>query len=119
MSKRYFVAENDSRAAPYAVPYDGREVMLHWANKDQALKNFTFDLTAVQPKEQSPQSGFEFQPAATAPLKRTPPPFSTDSTALLAGHLITIGDFVWHDHPAVDPNPVLRGTISRGWIMAS
>lgn len=28
MSKRYFVAENDSRAAPYAVPYDGREVML-------------------------------------------------------------------------------------------
>jgi adenine-specific DNA-methyltransferase len=35
MSRRYFVAENDSRAAPYAMPYDGREVMLHWANKDQ------------------------------------------------------------------------------------
>lgn len=76
MSKRYFVAENDSRAAPYAVPYDGREVMLHWANKDQyyiksseALSNFTFDLTAAQAKEQGPQSGFEFQPAATAPLK--------------------------------------------------
>lgn len=76
MSKRYFVAENDSRAAPYAVPYDGREVMLHWANKDQyyiksseALSNFTFDLIAAQAKEQGPQSGFEFQPAATTPLK--------------------------------------------------
>ncbi len=76
MSKRYFVAENDSRAAPYAVPYDGREVMLHWANKDQyyiksseALSNFTFDLTAAQAKELGPQSGFEFQPAVTTPLK--------------------------------------------------
>ncbi|QNL87478.1 site-specific DNA-methyltransferase [Pseudomonas sp. SD17-1] len=76
MSKRYFVAENDSRAAPYAVPYDGREVMLHWANKDQyyiksseALSNFTFDLTAAQAKERGPQSGFDFQPAATTPLK--------------------------------------------------
>lgn len=76
MSKRYFVAENDSRAAPYAVPYDGREVMLHWANKDQyyiksseALSNFTFDLTAALAKEQGPQSGFEFQPATTTPLK--------------------------------------------------
>lgn len=35
MSRRHFVAENDTRAAPYAVPYDGREVYLHWANKDQ------------------------------------------------------------------------------------
>ena len=76
MSKRYFVAENDSRAAPYAVPYDGREVMLHWANKDQyyiksseALSNFTFDLTAAQAKEQGPQSDFDFQPAATTSLK--------------------------------------------------
>lgn len=76
MSKRYFVSENDSRAAPYAVPYDGREVMLHWANKDQyyiksseALSNFTFDLTAAQAKEQGRQSGFEFQPTITTPLK--------------------------------------------------
>jgi adenine-specific DNA-methyltransferase len=76
MSKRYFVAENDSRAAPYAVPYDGREVMLHWANKDQyyiksseALSNFTFDLTAAHAKEQGQQSGFDFQPTDTTPLK--------------------------------------------------
>lgn len=76
MSKRYFVAENDSRAAPYAVPYDGREVMLHWANKDQyyiksseALSNFTFDLSTAQAKEQGQQSGFDFQPAHASPLK--------------------------------------------------
>ena len=76
MSKRYFVAENDSRAAPYAVPYDGREVMLHWANKDQyyiksseALSNFTFDLSTAQAKEQGQQSGFDFQTAHATPLK--------------------------------------------------
>lgn len=50
MSRRYFVRETDSRAYPYAVPYDGREVSLHWANRDQYyiktseyLSNFTFD----------------------------------------------------------------------------
>lgn len=76
MSKRYFVAENDSRAAPYAIPYDGREVMLHWANKDQyyiksseALSNFTFDLTAAQAKELGPQSGFDFQSASPPQMK--------------------------------------------------
>lgn len=76
MSKRYFVAENDSRAAPYAVPYDGREVMLHWANKDQyyiksseAFSNFTFDLSTAQAKEQGQQSGFDFEPAHASPLK--------------------------------------------------
>lgn len=76
MSKRYFVAENDSRAAPYAVPYHGGEVMLHWANKDQyyiksseALSNFTFDLNTAQAKEQGQQSGLDFQPAHATPLK--------------------------------------------------
>ncbi len=77
MSKRYFVAENDSRAAPYAVPYDGREVMLHWANKDQYyiksseyLANFTVDLAAaVHRQANAEQSGFDFKAPATAPLK--------------------------------------------------
>lgn len=52
LSKRYYARENDSRAAPYSVPYDGREVYLHWANKDQYyiksgeyLNSFSFDLT--------------------------------------------------------------------------
>lgn len=52
MSRRYFARETDGKAAPYAVPYDGREVYLHWANRDQYyiktseyLSNFTFDPT--------------------------------------------------------------------------
>ena len=51
MSRRYHVRESGSRAAPYAVPYDGQEVYLHWANRDQYyikttehLPNFSFDL---------------------------------------------------------------------------
>ena len=51
MSRRYFARESASIAAPYAVPYDGREVYLHWANRDQYyiktseyLTNFTFDI---------------------------------------------------------------------------
>ena len=52
MSRRYFARETDGKAAPYAVPYDGREVYLHWANRDQyyiktseRFLNFTFDPT--------------------------------------------------------------------------
>jgi adenine-specific DNA-methyltransferase len=51
MSRRYYARESDARAAPYSVPYDGREVYLHWANKDQYyiksseyLSNYTFEL---------------------------------------------------------------------------
>ena len=51
MSRRYFARETDSKAATYAVPYDGREVYLHWANRDQYyiktseyLSNFTYDI---------------------------------------------------------------------------
>ena len=80
MSKRYFVAENDQRALPYAVPYDGREVLLHWANKDQyyiksseAFSNYSFDLTEALRKETERQKvtpGFDFGPeTGAAPLK--------------------------------------------------
>jgi adenine-specific DNA-methyltransferase len=62
MSRRYFARETDGKAAPYAVPYDGREVYLHWANRDQYyiktseyLTNFTFDPT--QAKEFQAQHG--------------------------------------------------------------
>lgn len=51
MSRRYYARETEGRAAPFAVPYDGREVYLHWANKDQYyiksseyLTNYSFDL---------------------------------------------------------------------------
>jgi len=59
MSRRYFARETGSQAAPYAVPYDGREVYLHWANRDQYyiktseyLTNFTFDIARHFTKEQ-------------------------------------------------------------------
>ena len=74
LSKRYFVAENDQRALPYAVPYDGREVLLHWANKDQyyiksseAFSHYTFDLGDALQKETERQKG---SPASTS----APPP---------------------------------------------
>ena len=59
MSRRYFARETGGKAAPYAVPYDGREVYLHWANRDQYyiktseyLTNFTFDIARHFNKEQ-------------------------------------------------------------------
>ena len=85
LSKRYYARENDSRAAPYSVPYDGREVYLHWANKDQYyiksgeyLSNFSFDLTeAVRLNRQGqtqaqPVQGLDFGDATSPdglPLK--------------------------------------------------
>lgn len=65
MSRRYYARESDSRAAPYAVPYDGREVYLHWANKDQYyiksseyLSNYTFELSeAIRQESVRQQQG--------------------------------------------------------------
>lgn len=51
ISRRYFSRETDGRAAPFAIPYNGEEVKLHWANADQYyiktgeyFSNFTVDL---------------------------------------------------------------------------
>lgn len=51
LSRRYYARETDGKAAAYSIPYDGREVYLHWANRDQYyiktseyLTNFTFNL---------------------------------------------------------------------------
>jgi len=51
ISRRYYTRETSGKAAPYAVPYNGEEVKLHWANADQYyiksaeyFSNFTFDL---------------------------------------------------------------------------
>lgn len=64
MSRRYHVAENSKRAAPYAVPYDGREVYLHWANKDQyyiktseSFSHYTFNLTEALKAQRQGQAG--------------------------------------------------------------
>ncbi len=51
ISRRYYARETSGKAAPFAVPYNGEEVKLHWANADQYyiksaeyFSNFTFDL---------------------------------------------------------------------------
>ena len=71
MSRRYFARETGGKAAPYAVPYDGREVYLHWANQDQYyiktsdyLTNFVF--SPVQAPEFKAHHGQFF---ADKPLK--------------------------------------------------
>lgn len=52
ISRRYYARETEGRAAPFAIPYSGEEVKLHWANSDQYyiktaeyFSNFTFDLS--------------------------------------------------------------------------
>ena len=50
VSLRNLTRETDRKAKPYAIPYAGEEVMLHWANADQYyiktsenFSHFTFD----------------------------------------------------------------------------
>jgi adenine-specific DNA-methyltransferase len=52
ISRRYYTRETPGKAAPFAVPYNGEEVKLHWANADQYyiktteyFNNFTVNLT--------------------------------------------------------------------------
>jgi adenine-specific DNA-methyltransferase len=51
ISRRYYTHETSGKAAPFAIPYNGEEVKLHWANADQYyiktteyFTNYTFDL---------------------------------------------------------------------------
>jgi adenine-specific DNA-methyltransferase len=51
ISRRYYTRETSGKAAPFAIPYNGEEVKLHWANADQYyiktseyFNNYTFDL---------------------------------------------------------------------------
>src|SRR5262249_34025660 len=69
LSRRYYARETDGKAAPYAVPYDGREVYLHWVNRDQYyiktteyLSNFTFDAAQAPEFQQSHGSLLEGRP---------------------------------------------------------
>jgi len=52
ISRRYYARENAGKAAPFAIPYSGEEVKLHWANADQYyiktaeyFSNYSFDIT--------------------------------------------------------------------------
>lgn len=51
ISRRYYTRETPGKAAPFAIPYNGEEVKLYWANADQYyiktteyFSTFTFDL---------------------------------------------------------------------------
>ena len=55
VSMRYHTRETEGKARPYAIPYGGEEVMLHWANSDQyyiktseCFRNFSFDLAKAK-----------------------------------------------------------------------
>lgn len=55
VSLRYLTRETDRKAKPYAIPYGGEEVMLHWANSDQYyiktaenFNSFSFDLSQAK-----------------------------------------------------------------------
>lgn len=79
ISRRYYTRETPGRAAPFAIPYNGEEVKLHWANSDQYyvktteyFSNFTFDLRQareVRTSRQQDQLGIQFGGEAEAPLK--------------------------------------------------
>lgn len=56
ISRRYYTRETSGKAAPFALPYNGEEVKLVWANMDQYyiktseyFANYTFDI--MQSKE--------------------------------------------------------------------
>ena len=56
VSLRYLTRETSRKAKPYAIPYAGEEVMLHWANADQYyiktsenFSHFSFDLARFAP----------------------------------------------------------------------
>ncbi len=79
ISRRYYIRETSGKAAPFAVPYNGEEVKLHWANADQYyiksteyFSNFTFDLRQAQETRalrQQNQIGIPLGAEDEAPLK--------------------------------------------------
>ncbi len=63
VSRRYYAKETSGKAAPYAIPYNGEEVKLHWANADQYYikttenyNNFTFDLRQAREVQAAPRT---------------------------------------------------------------
>lgn len=79
ISRRYFTRETSDKAAPFAVPYNGEEVKLHWANADQYyiktsefFTNFTFDLRQTQEfraLNKKDLIDIPYDPKETMPLK--------------------------------------------------
>ena len=79
ISRRYYTRETSGKAAPFAVPYNGEEVKLHWANADQYyiksaeyFSNFTFDLRQakeIRAARQENQIGMLLGVENESPLK--------------------------------------------------
>jgi len=79
ISRRYYTRETSGKAAPFAVPYNGEEVKLHWANADQYyiksaeyFSNFTFDLRQakeIRALRQQNQIGILLGAEDDSPLK--------------------------------------------------
>ncbi|MBF0319265.1 MAG: hypothetical protein HQL01_05615 [Nitrospirae bacterium] len=74
ISRRYYTRETPGKAAPFAIPYNGEEVKLHWANADQYyikttehFNNFTVDLR--QARELQVKEGHLNFDADTTPLR--------------------------------------------------
>ncbi len=79
ISRRYYTRETSTKAAPFAVPYNGEEVKLHWANSDQYyiksaehFSNFTFDLNQAKEVHDLRQIGV--LPDADEEPSTPPPP---------------------------------------------
>jgi len=78
ISRRYYTRETSGKATPFAVPYNGEEVKLHWANADQYyiksaeyFSNYTFDLrqaSEVQALRKKEDGGL-FVAESESPLK--------------------------------------------------
>jgi adenine-specific DNA-methyltransferase len=76
ISRRYYTRETSGKAAPFAVPYNGEEVKLHWANADQYyiksaeyFSNFTFDLTQSAEIRKMSKEERELNQIPASPLK--------------------------------------------------
>jgi adenine-specific DNA-methyltransferase len=89
ISRRYYTRETSGKAAPFAVPYNGEEVKLHWANADQYyiksaeyFSNFTFDLRQAQEIRAVAGSLFE-------------PQMDTDEHRSLKVHFKVLGRRTW------------------------
>ncbi len=79
ISRRYYTRETPGKAAPFAIPYNGEEVKLYWANADQYyiktaeyFSNFTFDLRRakeLQALRDQNQIGIPFSIDDDSPLR--------------------------------------------------
>jgi adenine-specific DNA-methyltransferase len=76
ISRRYYTRETPGKAAPFAIPYNGEEVKLHWANADQYyiktteyFSTFTFDLRQAKEVRASGEGIFQSKANEHSPLK--------------------------------------------------